>query len=222
MATDSVQTPSVSPVAASLENAIALAVSRAHAIVDDGTANSEGLAAADPEELADALAAANALVSKLEDMRHGIALAAIDREPDDAEPEETEPEPDDLHDAIGRTWNDAMQLFYAIRELSRRLDDNQTLGFVIEREAERGVEHMNQLERLLVEGIYSTDQAKRDEGIRLSAERVVAAYRDLAAEPGALSNPEGFGMAKLGDLFLKCRLLAGWLDEDQREPEHEV
>lgn len=57
----------------------------------------------------------------------------------------------DLHDAIGRTWNDAMQLFYAIRELSRLLDDNQTLGYVIEREAERGVEHMNQLERLLWE-----------------------------------------------------------------------
>ena len=74
----------------------------------------------------------------------------------------------------------------------------------------------------LENAIYSTEQAKRDECIRLSAERVVAAYRDLVAEPGALSNPEGLGMAKLGDLFLKCRMLAGWLDEDQREPEHEV
>src|SRR5690606_4213467 len=55
----------------------------------------------------------------------------------------------DLHYAIDRTWNDAMQLFYAIRELSRLLDDNQTLGYVIEREAERGVECMNALERLL-------------------------------------------------------------------------
>lgn len=154
MATDSVQTPSVSPVAASLENAIALAISRAHAIVDDGTANSEGLAAADPEELADALAAANALVSKLEDIRHGIALAAIDREHDDAEPEETHPDPDDLHNEIGRAWNDAMQQLYAVRDLAHLLDvaDDraETVGYVIEREAERGVERMNQLERLLV------------------------------------------------------------------------
>lgn len=164
MATDSVQTPSVSPVAASLENAIALAISRAHAIVDDGTANSEGLAAADPEELADALAAANALVSKLEDIRHGIALAAIDREHDDAEPEETHPDPDDLHDEIGRAWNDAMQQLYAVRDLAHLLDiaDDraETVGYVIEREAERGIEAMNKLERLLCKRRQEDDEQR--------------------------------------------------------------
>lgn len=157
MAHNSIPSHEPSSVALALENAIALAVSRANDIVGDGTASPHGLAAADPDELADALTAANALVHKLDDLRHRIALAAIDArrepEPDDAEQEETEPEPDELRNEIGRAWNDAMQQLYAVRDLAHLLDvaDDraETVGYVIEREAERGVECMNALERLL-------------------------------------------------------------------------
>lgn len=156
MAHNSIPSHEPSSVALALENAIALAVSRANAIVGDGTASPHGLAAADPDELADALTAANVLVSKLDDLRHRIALAGIDtrREPDDAEQEETDPEPDELRNEIDRAWNDAMQQLYAVRDLAHLLDvaDDraETVGYVIEREAERGVECMNALERLLV------------------------------------------------------------------------
>ena len=154
MAHNSIPSDNPSSVALALENAIALAVSRANDIVGDGTASPHGLAAADPDELADALTAANALVHKLDDLRHRIALAAIDarREPDDAEQEESEPERDERHE-IGRAWNDVMQQLYAVRDLAHLLDvaDDraETVGYVIEREAERGVECMNALERLL-------------------------------------------------------------------------
>lgn len=145
MARNSIPSHEPSNVAQALENAIALAVSRANDIVGDGTASPHGLAAADPDELADALTAANALVSKLDDLRHRIALAAIDAR--------REPEPDELRNEIGRAWNDAMQRLYAVRDLAHLLDvaDDraETVGYVIEREAERGVECMNALERLL-------------------------------------------------------------------------
>src|SRR5690606_11502565 len=84
-----------------LENAIAHAISRAQSIVDDGTVNLDGLAAADPEQLADALSKAEAFVAALENIRHEQRLDKIETAA--AEPE---PKTDDEQHVIGRVWNE--------------------------------------------------------------------------------------------------------------------
>lgn len=57
-----------------------------------------------------------------------------------------------MHDEIARNHNDALQALYAIREIVRLLDeadDAAALQSVIEREAERAIERLNDLERAL-------------------------------------------------------------------------
>lgn len=89
MAHNSIPSDNPSSVALALENAIALAVSRANDIVGDGTASPHGLAAADPDALADALEAANTFLAKLETIRRDLVLGELGRRARGTSPEET-------------------------------------------------------------------------------------------------------------------------------------